>query len=193
MDELSWVYVLFEMDVEVIFFGDFVVNSLIEVVCFYFGFYVIVVYCLVYEFCKLGVLLIFCIFLEYVYILIGVDIYFFVCIGECFCIDYGIGMVIGEMVDIGNDVKIYQGVILGVFLVKKVLVKIKCYFIICDGVVIYVGVIIFGGDIVIGEGFIIGGNIWIINSVFVGSKVYYWVEVQLLFVVIEVGSIRVIC
>lgn len=121
----------------------------------------------------MNVLLILRILIEYFYSQIGIDIYLGVKIGLGFCIDYGIGMVIGGISQIGNNVKIYQGVILGVLSVKKELVKIKCYFIIEDNVVIYVGVIIFGGDMIIGYDSIIGGNVWIIKSIVLFFRVYY--------------------
>ena len=43
----------------------------------------------------------------------GIDIHPGARIGECFFIDHGTGVVIGETTDIGENVKIYQGVTLG--------------------------------------------------------------------------------
>ena len=177
MDELPRVHALLEMDAEAIFSGDPAANSLTEVVRSYPGFYAIAVYRLAHEFCKLGVPLIPRILSEHAHTLTGVDIHPSARIGERFCIDHGTGMVIGETVDIGNDVKIYQGVTLGALSVKKALAKTKRHPTICDGVVIYAGATILGGDTVIGEGSIIGGNTWITNSVPAGSKVYYRAEV----------------
>lgn len=64
-------------------------------------------YCIVYEFLELGVLFIFCIIIEMVYSEIGIDIYLGVRIGIYFMIDYGIGVVIGVISIIGNNVKFY--------------------------------------------------------------------------------------
>lgn len=62
---------------------------------------------------------------------------------------------------------------MGVLSVCKEYVKIKCYFIIEDNVVIYFGVMILGGEIIIGYDSVIGGNVWIICSVVFGLRVYY--------------------
>ena len=43
----------------------------------------------------------------------GIEIHPAACIGEGFFIDHGMGVVIGETAEIGNDVTLYQGVTLG--------------------------------------------------------------------------------
>ncbi len=110
---------------------------------------------------------------EYAHRKTGIDIHPGATIGRRFCMDHGTGIVIGETVDIGNDVKIYQGVTLGALSVQKELAKTKRHPTIEDNVVIYSGATILGGETVIGEKSIIGGNVWITKSVPAGSKVYY--------------------
>lgn len=173
MEALPHVHRLLEADAQAILAGDPAANSLREVIRTYPGFYAIAVYRLAHEFCQLGVPLIPRILSEHAHTLTGVDIHPSAKIGERFCIDHGTGIVIGETVDIGRDVKIYQGVTLGALSVQKDLAKTKRHPTIGDNVVIYAGATILGGDTVIGEGAIIGGNTWIVKSVAPGDRVYY--------------------
>jgi serine O-acetyltransferase len=173
MEALPHVHRLLEADAQAILAGDPAANSLREVIRTYPGFYAIAVYRLAHEFCQLGVPLIPRILSEHAHTLTGVDIHPSAKIGERFCIDHGTGIVIGETVDIGRDVKIYQGVTLGALSVQKDLAKTKRHPSIGDNVVIYAGATILGGDTVIGEGAIIGGNTWIVKSVAPGDRVYY--------------------
>lgn len=79
-------------------------------------------------------------------------------------------MVIGETTQIGNRVKIYQGVTLGALSFPKdakgqLLRDQKRHPTIEDDVIIYAGATILGGDTVIGAGSVIGGNVWLTESV----------------------------
>ena len=49
----------------------------------------------------------------------GIDIHPGARIGSSFFIDHGTGIVIGETTDIGNSVRIYQGVTLGALSIKR--------------------------------------------------------------------------
>lgn len=107
----------------------------------------------------------------------GIDIHPGARIGECFFIDHGTGVVIGETCRIGNNVKIYQGVTLGArsFTVDdqgKPVKGVKRHPDIGDNVVIYAGATILGGDTAIGHDSVIGGNVWLTHSVPPFSKVY---------------------
>lgn len=170
---LPAVHRLLEADAEAILAGDPAANSLTEVIRTYPGFYAIAVHRLAHVFFQLGVPLIPRILSEHAHVKTGVDIHPGATIGQRFCIDHGTGIVIGETVVIGNDVKIYQGVTLGALSVRKDLAKIKRHPTICDRVVIYAGATILGGDTVVGEAAIIGGNTWIVESVPAGARVYY--------------------
>jgi serine O-acetyltransferase len=172
-ESLPRVHHLLEADAEAIYAGDPAANSLTEVIRTYPGFYAIAVYRLAHEFCRLGVPLIPRILTEHAHTRTGTDIHPSAQIGERFCIDHATGIIIGETVIIGNDVKIYQGVTLGALSVKKSLAKTKRHPTIENGVVIYAGATILGGDTIIGENSIIGGNTWITSSVPANSKVYY--------------------
>ena len=50
---------------------------------------------------------------EYAHTVTGIDIHPGAVIGKYFFIDHGTGIVIGETTEIGDHVKIYQGVTLG--------------------------------------------------------------------------------
>ena len=83
------------------------------------------------------------------------------------------GIVIGETTEIGDNVKIYQGVTLGALSTRKgqQLKGVKRHPTISDNVTIYSGTTILGGETVVGKGTTIGGNAFIVNSVSEGMKV----------------------
>ena len=81
--------------------------------------------------------------------------------------------------NIGNNVKIYQGVTLGALSVDKKLSKIKRHPTIEDNVVIYSNAVILGGGTVIGKNSTIGGNVWLTRSIEPNSVVYHRNEIKL--------------
>ena len=88
-------------------------------------------------------------------------------LGKYFCIDHGTGIVIGETTEIGDYVKVYQGVTLGALSTRDVerLRNKKRHPTIEDHVTIYSGASILGGETVIGAGAVIGGNAFITISI----------------------------
>ncbi len=94
-------------------------------------------------------------------------------IGEYFFIDHGTGVVIGETTQIGDNVKLYQGVTLGALSTRKgqLLADVKRHPTIENHVTIYSGATILGGETVIGANSIIGGNTFITESVPAYTKV----------------------
>lgn len=179
-EKLPAVYELLQMDADAILRGDPAAASHTEVIRTYPGFFAIAVYRMAHEFYKLHVPLIPRILTEHAHGDTGIDIHPGATIGERFCIDHGTGIVIGETVEIGNDVKIYQGVTLGALSVRKELAKTKRHPTIEDNVVIYAGATILGGDTVIGRDSVIGGNVWIVKSVEPNSRIYYRQEEEIL-------------
>jgi len=106
---------------------------------------------------------------EYAHSRTGIDIHPGARIGRRFFIDHGTGVVIGETTEIGDNVKIYQGVTLGARSFPKdesgrIVKGIKRHPKIEDDVTIYSGATILGGDVVIGRGSVIGGNVWLMHS-----------------------------
>ena len=103
----------------------------------------------------------------------GIDINPGATIGEYFFIDHGTGIVIGETAEIGNRVKLYQGVTLGALSPRKgqKLSGTKRHPTVKDNVTIYSGASILGGETIIGENAVIGGNTFITESVAAGARV----------------------
>ncbi|WP_185869396.1 serine O-acetyltransferase [Blattabacterium cuenoti] len=116
---------------------------------------------------------------EYAHSKTGVDIHASAKIGKAFSIDHGTGIVIGSSTNIGNKVKLYQGVTLGAIFVDKKLSNKKRHPTIEDRVTIYAGATILGGDTVIGHDSVIGGNVWITKSISPFSIVYQKSEIKM--------------
>jgi len=100
-------------DVEAAFEGDPAAKSFGEIVASYPSIDAIAIHRLAHELVKLGVPQIPRIMSEHAHARTGIDIHPGARIGRRFFIDHGTGVVIGETCDIGNHVKIYQGVTLG--------------------------------------------------------------------------------
>jgi serine O-acetyltransferase len=100
----------------------------------------------------------------------GIDIHPGATIGEYFFIDHGTGVVIGETCEIGDHVKIYQGVTLGALSfptdAEGQLVRgQKRHPTIEDRVVIYANATILGGRTVVGHDSVIGSSVWLTRAV----------------------------
>ncbi|SMO82051.1 serine O-acetyltransferase EpsC [Fodinibius sediminis] len=160
-------------DVDAIFQGDPAARSKDEVIRTYPGFYAMAAHRMAHVLYERDVPLIPRIISEYAHSKTGIDIHPGAVIGEHFCIDHGTGIVIGETTQVGDHVKIYQGVTLGAMSVKKSDASVKRHPTIEDGVVIYAGASILGGETVIGANSVIGGNVWLTESVPAGSTIYY--------------------
>ena len=171
-EKLPEIYSKLLLDSEAIYKGDPAAYSINEVILAYPGFLAITIYRLANELYVLKVPILPRILSEYAHQNTGIDIHPGARIGKSFCIDHGTGIVIGETTEIGNNVKLYQGVTLGALSVAKKLANIKRHPTIEDDVVIYSQAVILGGATVIGEGSTIGGNVWITESVPPNSIVY---------------------
>ena len=98
--------------------------------------------------------------------LTGVEIHPGAKIGRRFFIDHGMGVVIGETAEIGNDVLMYMGTVLG----GTSLEKVKRHPTIEDDVVIGAGSIVLG-PITVGRGAKIGAGSVVVRSVPPGATV----------------------
>ena len=172
-DQLEQVYDYCLEDSNAILQGDPAAHDNREVIRSYPGFFAISVYRIANLMHQLEIPYLPRIFTEYAHSKTGIDIHPGASIGRRFCIDHGTGIVIGETTEIGDDVKLYQGVTLGALSVKKEMAKHKRHPTIGDDVVIYAGATILGGETVIGKHSIIGGSVWITESVPAYSTVYY--------------------
>lgn len=110
---------------------------------------------------------------EYAHSRTGIDINSGAKIGEYFFIDHGTGVVIGETTEIGNNVKLYQGVTLGALSTRsgQKLKGKKRHPTIKDNVTVYSGASILGGETEIGEGVIVAGGAFVTKSVPAHTKV----------------------
>ncbi|MGI6217895.1 MAG: serine O-acetyltransferase [Coriobacteriales bacterium] len=160
-------------DVEAAFDGDPAASSREEIIFSYPGFFAIFVYRIAHELCVLGVPLIPRIMSEYAHGQTGVDINPGAKIGEYFFIDHATGVVIGETCEIGNHVKIYQGVTLGALSTRagQRLRGVKRHPTVEDNVTIYSNASVLGGDTVIGEGTVISGSAFVTESTPKNSRV----------------------
>ena len=154
-------------DVQAAFDGDPAAHNTDETIFCYPGLLAITVQRLAHEFQNLGVPLLPRIMTEYAHSLTGIDIHPGARLGRRFFIDHGTGVVIGETTEIGDNVKIYQGVTLGALApgYGQLLRGQKRHPTIEDNVTIYAGATILGGDTVIGHDSTIGGNVFITSSV----------------------------
>lgn len=160
-------------DVQAAYNGDPAAYSTDEIIFCYPGMFAITVYRIAHRLWLLKVPMIPRIMTEYAHNLTGIDIHPGATIGKYFFIDHGTGIVIGETTQIGDNVKIYQGVTLGALSTRKgqQLKGVKRHPTIGDNVTIYSGTSILGGETVIGSNATIGGNAFIVNSVSEGAKV----------------------
>ncbi len=158
------------LDVEAAYAGDPACKSLDEVIFCYPGLEAITVYRLAHLLHEQQVPLIPRMMTEWAHSKTGIDIHPGAKIGKYFFIDHGTGVVIGETTEIGEWVKLYQGVTLGAlsFATDKEgnLVRgKKRHPTIGDRVVIYANATILGGNTVIGHDAVIGSSVWLTRSV----------------------------
>ena len=165
---------LLGLDLEAAMDGDPAAQSSHEIIFSYPCMKAVTIYRVAHELTLLNVPLIPRIMTEYAHHETGIDIHPGARIGRRFFVDHGTGVVIGETTEIGENVKLYQGVTLGALSFPEGAAAArgkKRHPTIEDNVVIYSGATILGGNTVIGRDSIIGGNVWIISSVPPGSKV----------------------
>jgi serine O-acetyltransferase len=163
-------------DIQAAHDGDPAAHCIDEIILSYPAAYAITAYRVAHELHVMGVPLLPRMLTELAHSRTGIDMHPGAQIGECFFIDHGTGVVIGETTVIGDHVKLYQGVTLGALSFPKdetgrLIRGRKRHPTIEDNVVIYAGATILGGETVIGEGSIIGGNVWLTESVPPGSRV----------------------
>ena len=162
-----------ETDLQAAYDGDPAASSKAEVIIAYPGLYAITVNRLAHALYQLNVPLIPRIMTEYAHNKTGIDIHPGAQIRRYFFIDHGTGIVVGETTEIGDNVKLYQGVTLGALSTrggqklrgKRRHPKIE------DNVTIYAGASILGGETVIGHDSVIGSNVFITHPIAPGTRV----------------------
>ncbi len=160
-------------DVQALFDGDPAAGSKEEVIFAYPGLYAIYVYRIAHVLYEQKVPIIPRIMTELAHSGTGIDIGAGAKIGEYFFIDHGTGVVIGETTEIGDHVKLYQGVTLGALSTRggQRLAGVKRHPTIEDNVTIYYNASVLGGETVIGEGSVIAGSTFVTFSVPPHSRV----------------------
>ncbi len=163
-------------DVRAALEGDPAAKSYDEIITSYPGLFAITVQRIAHELYKSRVPHLPRAMTEYAHSFTGIDIHPGARIGRSFFIDHGTGVVIGETTEIGNRVRLYQGVTLGALSMPKAAVEHfrdkKRHPTIEEDVIIYSNTTILGGKTIIGARSIIGGNVWITKSVPPDTKVY---------------------
>jgi len=167
---LPQVRALLAEDVEAAYEGDPAATGYAEILLSYPSLHAVAIYRLAHELHGLGIPLLPRVMTEHAHGLYGIDIHPGARIGRRFFIDHGTGVVIGGTTEIGERVKLYQGVTLGALSFPhdadgKMIRGQKRHPTIEDDVTIYSGATILGGDTVIGRGSVIGGNVWLTESI----------------------------
>ncbi len=145
-------------DVQAAYDGDPACQTTDEVVFCYPGFEAVTVYRIAHEWCQLDVPFIPRMMTEWSHKQTGIDIHPGAQIGDYFFIDHGTGVVIGETCEIGERVKLYQGVTLGALSFPTdadghLIRGQKRHPTIEDHVVVYANATILGGRTIVGHRF----------------------------------------
>ena len=157
-------------DVQAAYDGDPACKNIDEVIFCYPGLDAITVFRLAHSLLELGVPFIPRMMTEWAHRQTGIDIHPGATIGGHFFIDHGTGVVIGETCNIGEHVKLYQGVTLGALSFAtdtdgNLVRDSKRHPTIEDRVVIYANATILGGKTVVGHDSVIGSSVWLTKSV----------------------------
>ncbi len=173
--ELPNIRAVLQEDVVAAYEGDPAATGKMEVVMAYPGLQAITVHRLAHALYRLKVPILPRVMSELAHSRTGIDIHPGATIGEHFFIDHGTGVVIGETAEIGDNVKLYQGVTLGALSFPKdacgmIIKGAKRHPTIEDSVTIYAGATILGA-VVIGKGSVIGGNVWLTHSTDPGTRI----------------------
>lgn len=167
LSKIGYLREMLACDVKAAYDGDPAAYSTDEIVYSYPGILAITVNRIAHELYLLNVPIIPRIMTEYAHSVTGIDIHPGATIGKYFFMDHGTGIVIGETTNIGDNVKIYQGVTLGALSTRggQTLRGVKRHPTLENDVTVYSGASILGGDTIIGEGVTIGSNAFVTKTV----------------------------
>lgn len=141
-------------------------KSILEVLLCYPGIHALIFHRLAHFFYQRGLVLLPRLISQFSRFMTGIEIHPGARIGQAFFIDHGMGVVIGETTELGNNVTIYQGVTLGGTGKEKG----KRHPTLGDNVVVGTGAKVLG-PIEIGSGARIGAGSVVLNTVPPGSTV----------------------
>ena len=176
LEDLPEIRSVLSSDIQAAFSGDPAAVSTEEVILSYPCVLAITTYRIAHELYIRCIPLIPRIMTEHMHSLTGIDIHPGAKIGRSFFIDHGTGVVIGETAEIGENVKLYQGVTLGALSFPKdekgnIIKGRKRHPTIGNNVVIYSGATLLGAEAVIGDNVVIGGNVWVTGPISSGTKI----------------------
>jgi serine O-acetyltransferase len=176
LEKLPEIRSMLSGDIQAAYAGDPAAVSTEEVILSYPCVLAITTYRIAHELYVRGTPLIPRIMSEHIHSLTGIDIHPGARIGKNFFIDHGTGVVIGETTEIGDNVKLYQGVTLGALSFPKdekgnIIKGRKRHPTVGSNVVIYSGATLLGPDAIIGDNVIVGGNVWITSPVPSGTRI----------------------
>jgi serine O-acetyltransferase len=163
-------------DVQAAFDGDPAATNLDEVILAYPGVLAVSVYRIAHALYDLGVPMMARIMTEWAHSKTGCDIHPGAKIGAGFFIDHATGVVIGETTDIGEGVKLYQGVTLGALSLPKdasghIIRGRKRHPTVENGATLYANATVLGGQTVVGAESVIGGSVFLTRSIPPRSRV----------------------
>src|SRR5213076_55155 len=141
---------------DTIFREDPAASSVLEIVLCYPGFHAVLLHRIAHRLHRMHLRLIARIVSQVARTITGIEIHPGATIGRRFFIDHGMGVVIGETAEIGDDCTIYQGVTLGGTLLAKdergrMVRGYKRHPTVKDNVTLYANAIVLGGDTVLNE------------------------------------------
>lgn len=176
LQKIPDVRAMLALDVQAAYDGDPASANTDEVILAYPGLLAVTVYRYAHELYAMEVPLMSRTMSEWAHQRTGIDIHPGAKIGRSFFIDHGTGVVIGETTEIGDHVKVYQGVTLGALSFLKdergrMVRGYKRHPTVRDNVTIYANAIILGGETILGEGCTIGGSTFLTTSVPPGCTV----------------------
>jgi serine O-acetyltransferase len=169
LERIPYLREILATDAHAAYDGDPACRSIDEVVFCYPGLEAITVHRIAHELRRMGVPFIPRMMSEWSHKQTGIDIHPGAVIGTHFFIDHGTGVVIGETCEIGNHVKLYQGVTLGALSFAtdgdgNLVRGHKRHPTLEDRVVIYANATVLGGRTVIGHDSVIGSSVWLPHS-----------------------------
>ncbi len=170
LEQIPDLRALLALDVQAAYEGDPATKTTDEVIFCYPGLEAITVYRLAHLLHELEIPLIPRMMTEWAHSKTGIDIHPGARIGRYFFIDHGTGVVIGETCEIGDHVKLYQGVTLGALSFAtdndgQLVRGTKRHPTLQDRVIIYANATVLGGMTVIGHDSVIGSSVWLTRSV----------------------------
>jgi serine O-acetyltransferase len=176
LERIPEIRALLAEDVQAAYDGDPAAFNTAECILAYPAILAITIYRYAHKLYQMNIPLMPRIMTEYAHRVTGIDIHPGATIGRSFFIDHGTGVVIGETTEIGDNVKLYQGVTLGALSFPKdergrLLRGHKRHPTVGNNVTIYANAIVLGGQTVIGDGCVVGGSVFLTRPVAPGHEV----------------------